>query len=82
MDITLTPASAALFASLVDDAGNWSGTPIVEVSREQRGNLTDLKRAGLLTTQADGGVVFAYFTVKGVEFAKSLGLDWESLEAY
>jgi hypothetical protein len=82
MDITLTPASAALFASLVDDAGNWSGTPIVEVTREQKGNLTDLKRVGLLTTQADRGCVFAYFTATGVELAKSLGLDWESLEAY
>jgi hypothetical protein len=80
--ITLTPESAKLFRSLVDDAGNWSGTPIVEVSREQKGNLTDLKKAGLLTTQADRGCVFAYFTAKGVELAKALGLDWESLEAY
>lgn len=82
MDTTLTFASAALFVTLVDDAGNWSGTPIVEVTPAQRGNLTDLKEKGLLTTQADRGVVFAYFTAKGVELAKSLGLDWESLAEY
>lgn len=75
----LTPASEALFRSLVDDAGNWSGTPEVCVTAAQKGNLTDLKRAGLLTTQADRGVAFAYFTARGVELAKSLGLDWESL---
>jgi hypothetical protein len=80
--VTLTSESEKLFRSLVDDAGNWSGTPIVEVSLAQRGNLTDLKKAGLLTTQTDRGCVFAYFTADGVELAKELGLDWESLEAY
>lgn len=79
MDTTLTPATEALFRALVDDAGDWSGTPIVEVTRSQKGNLTDLKEKGLLTTQADRGTVFAYFTAKGVELAKSLGLDWQSL---
>jgi len=79
MEITLTPASEALFRELVDDAGNWSGTPEVWITKEQRGNLTDLKRAGLLTTQADRGVTFAYFTAKGRDLAKALGLDWESL---
>lgn len=82
MDITLTSASEDLFRSLVDDAGDWSGTPIVEVTAAQKGNLTDLKRAGLLTTQADRGCTFAYFTGKGVELAKELGLDWESLAEY
>jgi hypothetical protein len=77
----LTPASDQLFRALVDDAGNWSGTPIVEVTRAQKGNLTDLKRAGLLTTHSDRGIAFAYFTVTGVELAKSLGLDWQSLVA-
>jgi len=81
MDTTLTFASSALFVSLVGDAGNWSGTPIVEVTPAQRGNLTDLKKAGLLTTHSDRGCVFAYFTAKGVELAKSLDLDWESLYA-
>jgi len=75
----LTPASEALFRSLVGDAGDWSGTPLVEITRERRGNLTDLKRAGLLTTQSDRGDVFANFTAKGRDLAKSLGLDWESL---
>ena len=77
----LTAASEALFRTLVDDAGNWSGTPEVCVTAAQKGNLTDLKRAGLLTTQMDRGVSFAYFTAKGVELAKALGLDWESMYA-
>ena len=77
----LTAASEALFRTLVDDAGNWSGTPEIDVTPAQKGNLTDLKRAGLLTTQMDRGVSFAYFTAKGVELAKTLGLDWESLYA-
>lgn len=80
--ITLTAESESLFRALVDEAGDWSGTPLVEITRQQKGNLTDLKRAGLLTTQADRGCTFACFTAKGVELAKELGLDWESLEAY
>lgn len=75
----LTAASEALFRTLVDDAGNWSGTPEVCVTAAQKGNLTDLKRAGLLTTQMDRGVSFAYFTPAGAELAKALGLDWQSL---
>ena|ERR1700756_4048216 len=82
MDTNLTAASTVLFTSLVDDAGNWSGTPEINVTPAQKGNLTDLKRAGLLTTQMDRGIAFAYFTRKGVELARSLGLDWESLELY
>lgn len=76
---SLTAASEALFRSLVDAAGDWSGTPEIDVTPAQKGNLTDLKRAGLLTTQMDRGVSFAYFTAKGAELAKVLGLDWESL---
>lgn len=82
MDTTLTPASTDLFTRLVDDAGNWSGTPLVEITWQERGNLTDLKRAGLLSTQIDRGDVFAYFTAKGIELAKTMGLDWQSLAEY
>lgn len=78
----LTADSESLFRSLVDDAGNWSGTPIVELTSAQKGNMTDLKRNGLLTTQADRGCTFAYFTAQGIELAKELNLDWQSLAEY
>lgn len=71
----LTPASLALFRSLVEDAPNWSGTPAAWVSAEERGNLTDLKKHGLLTTFVDAGDPFAQFTEKGKALAASLGYD-------
>ena len=77
--IDLTPASLALFKSLVEDAGNWSGTPLVEVDVHERGNLTQLKRRGLLTTFTDRNDVFAVFTDKGRLFAELLGYDPEVL---
>lgn len=70
----LAEVSVALFTDLVKDAGNWSGTPMVDISKEERGNLTQLKRAKLLSTQTDDGIAFAYFTPEGVAYAKALGL--------
>ena len=72
--MNLTDASITLFKDLWNDAPNWSGTPLVEVSKEERGNLTQLKRAKLLTTTTSDGEVFAYFTDAGRAFASSLGL--------
>lgn len=62
---TLTPESLELFLSLARDADNWSGTPLVDISKEKRGNLTQLKRAKLLTTHVDDGSTFASFTDAG-----------------
>ena len=71
--LTLTTASMELFADLWNDAPNWSGTPLlggnVDLTKEERGNLTDLKKAGLLTTSKSGGEVWVHFTEAG----KSLG---------
>lgn len=72
---SLTPASLELFKELVEDAGNWSGSPLVCVSREERGNLTQLKRQGLIETFTDEGCAFATFTDKGKTFAAELGYD-------
>lgn len=79
----ITEASRALFLDYARDAGNWSGCPLVGGNvggdaRAQRGNLTQLKRAGLVETQADEGQTWLYFTVAGRAFAKSCGvdLDW------
>ena len=72
----LTPASLALFKSLADDAPNWSGTPPCWVSAADRGNLTDLKKKGLLETMVDErGDAFAFFSRAGVALAAELGFD-------
>lgn len=70
----LTPASIDLFKSLVKMAPDWSGSPLVEVTRQERGNLTDLKVKGLLTTQDSDGCMFANFLPAGVALATELGL--------
>jgi hypothetical protein len=71
----LTPASLSLFIALADDAGNWSGTPMIDVTPAERGNLTDLKTKGLLTTGEDEGVMFAWFTDAGKALASEHGID-------
>lgn len=52
--VDITPASLALFLALARDAGNWNGTPLfggnAGTSKAEQGNLTQLKRAGLVTT--------------------------------
>lgn len=79
--LTLTDNAILLFAHYADDAGNWNGTPLVgrdgNVSllgdKEDRGLLTHLKRAGLVTTFKQDGCQWLSFTSKGVQFAASLG---------
>lgn len=75
----ITEASKQVFIAYAKDAGNWNGQPLVGGnvggSKEERGNLTQLKRAGLITTQIDEGHTWIQFTPAGVEFAKSLGIE-------
>lgn len=75
---TITDTSLELFLDLARDAGNWSGTPLlggnVEVGTPGRGNITQLKRAGLLTTFRDGGDAFADFTDDGIALAAEHGI--------
>src|SRR4030095_17118644 len=53
----LTPRTLALFLEYARDAGNWSGTPLVGGnvggSKEDRGNITQMKRAGVGPTFVD-----------------------------
>jgi hypothetical protein len=73
---TLTPASLALFEDLIADAPDWSGSPLVDLaSAADKGNLTDLKKTGLVTTSVIDGSTFVWFTPEGIAFADSLGLD-------
>ena len=75
INAALTPDSLALFLELARDAANWSGTPPTWVTKEQRGNLTHLKKAGLLSTFEDRGDSFAVFTEAGVALAAEHGVD-------
>jgi hypothetical protein len=72
----LTPESYNLLVSLIKDAPNWEGQPLIDISKEQRGNLSDLKRRGFLDTFRDEGCMFAIFTPLGAEFAAfSFGIN-------
>lgn len=76
MDIT--PRSLALFLEYAEDAVNWGGTPLlggnVEHVAEDQGNLTQLKRAGLLKTSEDDGDVWIHFTLMGYGLAAKHGV--------
>lgn len=77
----ITPASLELFLSLAEDAGDWSGTPLVEVTPAERGNLTHLKKLGLLSTYEDeDGCVFAAFSDAGIELARRHGIDTAAMK--
>jgi len=75
----ITPESQRVFVMYARDSVNWSGTPLVGGnvggSKEERGNLTQLKRAGLITTFFDEGFTWITFTEKGRAYAKSLGFN-------
>jgi hypothetical protein len=72
--VTLTPRTVELFLEYARDAGNWSGTPCVGGnvggSKEDRGNLTYLKRAGLIQTFKSDGQTWIEFTDAGKAFAR------------
>jgi len=77
--IQITETSKNLFVAYAKDAGNWSGIPLVGGnvggSKEDRGNLTQLKTAGLITTFRDEGCTWVSFTPLGREYAASLGIS-------
>ena len=77
--LKLTEASLLLFKAYAADAANWSGTPCVGAnvggSKEDRGNLTQLKREGLITTFKDLGETWVRFTDEGKAFALTLGIE-------
>jgi hypothetical protein len=76
--IKLTAASQALFVELAEDARNWgSMVPTdgnIDMTSAQRGNLTQLKKAGLIVTQVDEGSTWVLFTEAGLAYAESLGI--------
>ena len=74
MNTEITERSHQLFMAYANDAGNWGGTPLVggnvENTAEDRGNLTQLKKAGLIETSTDEGSIWIKFTSKGKDYAK------------
>ena len=77
MNNELTDTSAKLLTDLIADAGNWSGMPpldgTVKTDNALRGNVTDLKKKGYISTDFDEGCTWVIFTEKAVEFAAEHG---------
>jgi hypothetical protein len=77
--VRITRASRTLFELFAIDAPNWSGTPMlngnVEITAAERGNLTQLKREGLIETFVSDGEKWVQFTKKGQAYAKTIGMD-------
>lgn len=82
--MNITETSKTLFLAYARDAGNWSGQPLVGGnvsvggSKEERGNLTQLKRAKLITTFVDDGCTWIQFTDAGKAFASENGVTINS----
>ena len=81
---TMTPTTLALFLAYAADAGNWSGQPLVGGNvggtKEERGNLTQMKKAGLITTfdtkePGSPKCTWIDFTEAGKAFAAEHGVD-------
>lgn len=83
-DDELTPKSHELFMELAEDAGNWSGVvPTdgnIQMTNSQRGNLTHLKKLGLITTDEMDGSAWVYFTEAGKSYAALNGIDLSWIE--
>lgn len=76
--MNITETSKQVFLAYAKDACNWSGSPLVGGnvggSKEERGNLTQLKKAGLITTFRDDGCDWIQFTEAGKAYAAENGI--------
>lgn len=83
IDAGLTPRSLEVFLGYAEDAVNWSGTPPLGGggggTKRDCGNLTQLKRAGLIETftdqGGDGTETWIRFTSTGRSLAADHGID-------
>jgi hypothetical protein len=75
----ITETSLAVFFAYAADAVNWNGQPLVGGnvggSKEERGNITQLKKAGLITTEIDEGCTWLQFTANGKTLALEHGIE-------
>jgi len=78
-ELGITYTSFEVFMAYAKDAGNWSGTPCVGGnvggSKAERGNLTQLKKAGLIQTFVSDRNTFVEFTKEGIAFALIMGVE-------
>ena len=69
----ITEKSLEVFLMYAKDAGNWNGMPLIGGNvgggKEERGNLTQLKQAGLIRTEQDAGESWVVFTDAGKALA-------------
>jgi hypothetical protein len=77
--MTITEKSLKVFLAYAKDAGNWGGNPWiggnVGGTKEERGNITQLKQAGLIKTQQDGRNSYIIFTAAGKTLAAEHGIS-------
>lgn len=72
---TLTPASLALFIRIAKSHAN--DFPLLEeISKEERGNLTDLKKLALVETYTEDGCVWTIMTEAGRKLSLEHGIDF------
>ena len=76
--MNITETSLKVFLAYANDAGNWNGTPLVGGNvggdKAERGNLTQLKVAGLITTDIEEGNTWLFFTDAGKALAAQHGI--------
>jgi len=70
----ITARSLEVFLALAAEANDWNGQPLFDGSKEDRGNLTQLKQAGLLTTFSEEGNLWVDFTDAGIALAAENGI--------
>ena len=74
----ITETSLQVFLMYAKDAGNWGGTPLIGGNvgggKEERGNITQLKQAGLIRTEQADGCSWVFFTDAGKAFAAQHGI--------
>lgn len=75
MDLNITLQSNEVFRRYAEEANDWAGSPMVDGNVEERGNLTQLKKAGLITTFMSDGIKWLCFTSTGKMYAEELGIS-------
>lgn len=76
----LTAASHETFMLYAEDAANWSGNPWVsegniQPTKEERGNLSDLVKKGLIEIRRTDVGKYIKFTPDGIAYASANGVD-------
>ena len=78
--VDLTAASHETFMMYAEDAPNWSGTPWVsegniQPTKEERGNLSDLVKKGLIQIGREEIGTYIIFTQAGKDYAAANGIQ-------